>query len=477
MTEERLPPQNLEVERAVLGAMMMDSEALYRALELLSVEDFYHDGHARIFGAMKKLAENDRAVDYVSLADILDKEGHLEKVGGRSYLVSLLSSIVTPGNLDYHAEIIQEKAVLRSLIRAGGDIVTRAYSGTQDVDDLLNGVEQMIWAIGEKRIRGEFAPLSSIIPETFEKLDEIHHSKRAVTGLATGYTDLDEITTGLHPADYVIIAARPSVGKTALALGIALNVALKEEKGVAIFSLEMASEQLVTRLMATKFRVDSQRLRSGKLDNESFKKISKDLDSLSRAQIFIDDSAEQTVLNMRAKLRRLKRRQKIDLVIIDYLQLLTSGQRRVENRQQEITTISRQIKALGRELDIPVIALSQLSRQSELRDDKIPRLSDLRESGAIEQDADTVMFIYRPEVHKQKKIKVELDGKSFWKDATGIAEIIIAKQRNGPVGQIYLKFHKKYVSFENVSMRKVPDYVAKKIEEEEEFNPNNHGGT
>ncbi len=473
MPEDRVPPHNIEVERAVLGAMMLEPEALDRGLELLNADYFYLEDHRKIFSAIKTLAESDRPADIVSLADQLDKENNIEKVGGRSYLSSLLTSVVTSGNIDYHAEIIREKAMLRSLIHAGGDIVSMAYSETLEMDELLDNVERKIWAIGEQRLRGDFASMGEILPATYEKLEEIRRSDRTVTGLPTGYTELDKLTSGFHPADYVIIAARPSVGKTALAIGIAMNVAVKEGIGVAMFSLEMAREQLVIRMMGNRFRVDTHRLRTGSLTKKDFSRIGNNLKALSAAPIYIDDSPIQTVLDMRAKCRRLMRKvNNIGLIVVDYLQLLTSGQRKVESRQQEITTISRQLKALGRELGVPVIAISQLSRQVETREAKRPILADLRESGAIEQDADLVMFIYRPELYGKKK--VEIYRKKY--DSTGIAEIIVAKQRNGPIGSVYLDFHKEYVTFENLALEdRTPIYEDS--EENEEFNYMNYGGS
>jgi len=450
--EDRLPPQNIEVERAVLGAMLIEPEALFRGLEILTPENFYHEGHANIFQAMKNLAEEDKPSDLVTVADRLQRMGDLEKLGGRSYLASLTTGVVTSGNLEYHANIIREKAVLRDLIHTGGDIVAKAYSDDQDVDDLLDNIEGMILKIGEKRLRGDFDSLESMLPQTWEKLEEIRHNQHSVTGLPTGFMELNDITGGLQQSDYIIVAARPSVGKTSLALGMALNISLEENVGVALFSLEMAKEQLVIRLMANKFRVNAHSLRTGRLRKTEFKKIGSRLKTIANAKVFVDDTSSLTVLDMKAKCRRLMKRQDIGLVIVDYIQLITTGNKRIESRQQEITTISRQLKALGRELKVPIVALSQLSRAVESREDRRPILADLRESGALEQDADVVMFIYRPEIYGINTITIkDKDYKNRKISSQGIAEIIVAKQRNGPVGSVHLTFHKEYATFEDLA--------------------------
>ena len=476
MAEERVPPQNVEVERAVLGAMMLDPEALDHGLEILTEDVFYLGNHRKIFSAMKALVEKNSPADLITIAEELNTSGDLEKIGGRSYLSSLMSSVVTAGNLAYHADIIRQKAILRSLIHAGSDIVSRAYNENQDVEELLDSVEQTIFNISERRLTGDFSSLSDILPEAYENLEEIRKSSHSVTGLAMGFSKLDDLTSGMHPSDYIIIAARPSVGKTALALTIALHVAIQEKKGVALFSLEMAKEQLVTRLMASKFRVDAHRLRNGTLGKRDFRRIGSNISSLSSAPIYIDDTPNLTVLEMRTKARRLMRRTPLGLIVVDYLQLITAGSRRQENRQQEITTISRQLKALGRELGVPVIALSQLSRQVESRDVKRPILADLRESGAIEQDADLVMFIYRPEMYGKKQVKIY--GNSY--PSSGIAEIIIAKQRNGPTDSVFLRFERQWVSFESLALEEIksPDEEEAFIDDLQENRHNNdYGGT
>lgn len=471
--EDRLPPQNIEVERAVLGAMMIEPEAFFRGLEILKPEYFYQEGHAKIFQAMEALAEKDSPADLVTVADQLHKSGDLERIGGRSYIASLTTGVVTSGNLEYHAEIIREKAVLRKLIHVGGDIVAKSYSEHESIDDLLDDVESMILQIGEQRLRGDFASLDDIIPKTWEKLDEIRNSPHSVTGLATGFRELDDLTSGLHGSDYVIIAARPSVGKTSLALGMALNVAVEQEQGVALFSLEMAAEQLVIRLMANKFRVNAHSLRTGKLRKSDFKRIGGKLPLLAKANVFIDDTPSLTVLDMKAKCRRLMKRHSIGLLIVDYLQLITAGGRRIESRQQEITLISRQLKALARELDVPVIALSQLSRAVESRENKRPILADLRESGAIEQDADVVMFIYRPEMYGLKYTEVYGEGGMEKKvPSDGIAELILAKQRNGPVGSVFMTFHKEYATFEDLAPAALENLAESYDDQQYE-----HGGT
>lgn len=450
--EDRLPPQNIEVERAVLGAMLIEPEAFFRGLELLEPDSFYQEGHAKIFKAMKSLADRDNPADLVTVADQLQRDGELERIGGRGYLASLTTGVVTSGNLEYHAQIIHEKSILRKLISVGGDIVAKCYTEHDEIDALLDDVESMILQIGEQKLRGDFNSLENMIGGTWEKLEQARNNTHPVTGIPTGFSKLDELTSGLHGSDYIIIAARPSLGKTSLALGIGLNVAVEADTGVAIFSLEMAADQLVIRLMANKFRVNAHELRTGRLSKTEFKRISHKLSLLAKAKIFIDDTPSLTVLDMKAKCRRLMKRNKIGLLIVDYIQLITTGGKRIENRQQEITLISRQLKALARELDIPVIALSQLSRAVESRESKRPILADLRESGAIEQDADVVMFINRPEVHGIKTIDIYNDGATPKKlPSEGMAEIILAKQRNGPIGSVYMTFHKEYATFEDLA--------------------------
>ncbi|HHS50553.1 MAG TPA: replicative DNA helicase, partial [candidate division Zixibacteria bacterium] len=316
MPEERMPPQNVEVEMAVLGAMMLEADALDRGLELLEPNVFYRTNHVKVFEAMQRLAEIQCPVDIVTLSEELSRSGELEAVGGRSYLASLMSSVVTAGNLNYHAEIIREKAILRSLIHAGSDIVSKAYSETQNVGDLLDSVEQSIFNIVERRIKGDFASLGEILPETYEHLEEVRQSDHSVTGLPTGFFELDDMTSGMHPSDYIILAARPSMGKTALSLGITLNVAIEEKTPVAVFSLEMAKEQVVMRLMSSKFKVDAHRLRNGTLSGKDFKRIGMNLSALSSAPIYIDDTPNLTVLDMRAKVRRLMRRVPIGLIVV-----------------------------------------------------------------------------------------------------------------------------------------------------------------
>jgi replicative DNA helicase len=471
--EDRLPPQNIEVERAVLGAMLIEPEAFFRGLELLEPDSFYQESHAKIFKAMKTLAERDNPADLVTVADQLHRDGELERIGGRGYLASLTTGVVTSGNLEYHAEIVREKAILRRLIQVGGDIVAKCYTEHDEIDALLDDVESMILQIGEQKLRGDFNSLESLIGGTWENLEEARNSTHAVTGVSTGFSKLDDLTSGLHGSDYIVIAARPSLGKTSLALGMALNVAIEEGAGVAIFSLEMAAEQLVIRLMANKFRVNAHDLRTGRLRKAEFTRIGHKLNLLANAKIFIDDTPSLTVLDMKAKCRRLMKRNKIGLLVVDYIQLITTGGKRIENRQQEITLISRQLKALARELDIPVIALSQLSRAVETRENKRPILADLRESGAIEQDADVVMFINRPEVHGVKTIDVYDEGATPKKiPSEGVAEIILAKQRNGPIGSVFMAFHKEYATFEDLAPTAL-DELAESYDGEEY----GHGGT
>ncbi|NOX96845.1 MAG: replicative DNA helicase [Nitrospirae bacterium] len=438
---EKVPPQNLEAEMSVLGSMIMEEDAVAQAIEFLEEEGFYHKPHRKIFSAILDLYDKGKAVDLVILTDQLRKQGSLEEVGGAAYLTSLINSVPTAANVEYYARIVQEKAVLRSLINTATQIITESYNDRQEVDLFLDKVESLIFNISQRRIQRDFIPVKELIHDSIELAETLTQKKQLVTGLPTGFTDLDALTSGLQPSDLVIIAGRPSMGKSALAVNIALHVGVKKKIPVAFFSMEMSKEQLVQRMLCSEARVDAHKLRTGFLKSEAFSDLTSAAGRLNESPVFIDDSPGISCLEVRAKARRLKSKENIGLVIIDYLQLM-QGRFRVENRQQEISEISRSLKSLARELSIPVIALSQLSRAVENRDPPRPRLADLRESGAIEQDADLVAFLYREEYYKR-----ETD------ENRGIAELNVAKQRNGPVGNIKLVFVKESTRFENYARR------------------------
>ena len=433
---EKLPPYNLEAEQAVLGAILLDHTAIYKALEIFDPEDFYRRSHQKIFDAMLALIDRAEAIDLLLLRDELDRRKALDETGGPAYLAALVDQVPTAANIEFHAKIVHEKAVARNLLNASIEIAARCYDDAEDVNDILEAAEQKIFTIAEGKIKQGFTPLSVIVKEGYAKIEELSERKSLVTGVPTGYADIDYMTAGLQPADLIIIAARPSMGKTALCLNMAQHIGVKEKIPIAFFSLEMSKEQLGIRLLCAESRLDSHSVRVGDIQPEDWERLAHAAEMLSQAPIYIDDTAALSILEMRAKAKRLKIEKGLGVVMVDYLQLMQPRTRH-ENRQQEITEISRSLKALAKELHVPVIALSQLSRAVEQRADKRPQLSDLRESGAIEQDADVVMFIYRPEVYG-------LEG------AEGIAEIIIGKQRNGPIGTVQLAFIPQYTRFENL---------------------------
>jgi replicative DNA helicase len=430
-------PSNPDAERTVLGAVLVDNAAFNSAAEILNRDDFYREAHRRVFDAMAALAERSQPIDLVTLKDELQRGSALESVGGAAYLASLVDGIPRIINVEHWSRIIKEKSVLRNLIHAGNRIVQSAYEADDEAALILDRAEKAIFDIAERRIRAGFVGLKDIVKESFRTIDQLSQSKEVVTGLPTGFVDLDDRTSGLQKGDLVIVAARPAMGKTSFCLNIAQNASLRTGETVGLFSLEMSKEQLVLRMLCADARIDAHRLRTGKLNEKDWARLAKAYANLSSSKIYIDDSAMVTPLEMRAKCRRLKAENGLGLIIVDYLQLVT-GSGRVENRQQEISSISRSLKGLAKELNVPVIALSQLSRAPEARTDKRPQLSDLRESGAIEQDADIVMFIYREEEYKQSD------------ENRGIAEIIIGKQRNGPTGTLKLAFIKEFTRFENL---------------------------
>jgi replicative DNA helicase len=454
---ERIPPQNIEAEQAVLGAMLLgDRAAIEKATEILQREDFYRDAHAHIFDAMVALTEKDEPVDAVTLKDELIRKGIYDLIGGASYLMALGDVLPSAANVAYYAKIVQEKAVLRRLIEASSQISGLAYGEVEDVDTLVDAAERTIFEVSSKRTSQFFFPLRPLLNEAFEKIDTLYHEKGVTTGVDTGFTDLNYITSGLQDGDLVIIAARPSMGKTSLCLGIGQNAALRAGKSVAVFSLEMSKEQLVQRMICSEARVDAHRLRTGYLHDEDWTNIAGAVQRLWDANLFIDDATDLSALEMRAKCRRLRAEHGLDLVIVDYLQLMRGHGRNNENRNQEITEIARGLKGLARELKVPVIALSQLSRAVERREDKRPMLSDLRESGSIEAEADVVGFIYRPAYYERKEaVSQEAEEQAEEMRRPGEydgeeAEVIIAKQRNGPTGTVKLSFLPKFARFDNL---------------------------
>jgi replicative DNA helicase len=443
---ERRPPYSAEAEVSVLGGMLIDTDAMVHVIEILDDSMFYREAHRRLFRAMLRLFEQSEAIDVVTVSESLRTAGDFEAVGGTAYLAQLLDAVPTAANIEYHARIVREKALLRRLIEAATSIVQETFSAQGDVDQLLDHAEQKIFEIAQTSDRRGFVRLKDVLWPTFEKIEKLQNNTSSVTGVPTGFSDLDELTAGFQPGDLVIIAARPSMGKTAFTLNVAQHVGISAKLPVALFSLEMSKEALVQRILCAEGRVDANRLRRGRLLDDEYARLATAAGYLNTAPIYIDDSAGITVLEMRAKARRLKAdRPELGMIIVDYLQLM-QGNSRSENRQQEVSEISRGLKALAKELDLPVIALSQLSRQVESRPDKRPMMSDLRESGAIEQDADLIMFLYRPEYYYGPTDK---DGNSL----EGMAELIIGKQRNGPTGKVDLVFQKEFTRFDSFTRR------------------------
>ncbi len=445
----RLPPQNLEAEMSVLGGVLLENEALSRALEFLTASDFYRESHRKIFGALLALSEKNEPADLVTLTAVLKDRGDLEDVGGSTYLATLVDYVPTAANIAYYCKLVKEKSVARKLIEVSTDIATRGYEGG-DMEEILDHAEKSIFEISENRIRPSYYPVRDILKDTFKSIEKLYERKELVTGVPTGYHDMDKMTAGLQPSDLIILAGRPSMGKTAFALNLLENATTHSEKPVtaAIFSLEMSKEQLVQRLLCSIARVDAGRLRTGHLGESDWPKLTMAAGQLTEAQIFIDDTPAITVLELRSKARRLKAEHGLGLIIVDYLQLMRGSN--PESRQQEISEISRSLKALAKELDLPVVALSQLNRSLESRTDKRPMMADLRESGAIEQDADVIMFVYRDAVYCDDcKSREKTCDKGHDKDA----EIIIGKQRNGPIGTVHLTFRGEFTRFENQAKR------------------------
>ncbi|MBN2542857.1 replicative DNA helicase [bacterium] len=445
-------PQDLEAEKSVLGGMLLSANALDTGIELLNEHCFYNDANRVIFQRISDLSKENKPVDVLSVAEMLTRYNELDKVGGRIYLLSLTESVITPGNIEYYAKLVMEKAIRRQLIETSTRIIQKCYDCPDEVDQLLDEVESDIFNIAEEKLKGGFTKLGDTLFETYNHITEIHNQRGGTIGASTGFTKLDDYTLGFQKSDFIVIAGRPSMGKTAFALDIAAHVAIKEARPIALFSLEMSKAQIAMRFLAKEARIDFSKMKGGKLSKAEFKKLQIPFNRVQKAEVYIDDTPNLSVLELRAKTRRLKRKTDLGMVIIDYMQLM-KGDSKAENRQQEIAQISRSLKGLARELDLPVVCLSQLSRQVETRGKyHRPQLSDLRESGAIEQDADVVIFIYRPEEYG-----FETDSKG--QPTQGVAEIIIGKQRNGSTGSFYLTFHKEYVSFENLStMMEEPDF-------------------
>jgi replicative DNA helicase len=434
----KIPPQNIEAEQSVLGGILIEPEALSRILEILQEDDFYREGHRKIFSSMVALYQKGTPVDLITLTESLLTRQHLEGIGGASYLTSLADAIPSAVNIEVYARIVREKAILRRLITVTTEIASKSYQFSGEVEDILDQAERSIFEITAAKITPHIYPLSEVIKDSFQTIEALYERKERISGVPTGFTKLDQMTSGFQPSDLIIIAGRPSMGKTAFALDIARNAATLAEVPAVIFSLEMSRQQLAIRMLCSEARVDSYKLRSGFIGERDWPRLTNAAGLLSEAPIYIDDSPALTVLQMRAKARRLKSEKGLGLAVVDYLQLM-SGRGGSDRREQEISEISRSLKALAKELNIPVVALSQLNRKVEDRTDRRPFMADLRESGAIEQDADVILFIYRDEMYDENSKQ------------KGTAEVIIGKQRNGPVGKITLAFIDQYTRFENLA--------------------------
>ncbi len=439
--QDRIPPQNIEAEQAVLGAIFLEPSSLTVTSEVLIPEDFYRSSHQQIFNVMLKLNDEGKAVDLITVTEELAATKNLEEVGGVSYLSELAGSVPTAANIEYYARIVEEKSLLRRLIRTATNIAQEGYSREDEVEELLGEAEKTIMEVAQRKNSGSFQNIKDVLVATYDNIEILTTRKGDVTGIPTGFAELDRMTAGFQRNDLIIVGARPSVGKTAFALNIAQNVATKTEENVAIFSLEMGAEQLVMRMLCAEGNINAQNLRTGSLTDEDWRKLTMAMGSLSNAGIYIDDTPGVRIGEIRSKCRRLKQEHGLGMILIDYLQLIQGDGRSGDNRQQEVSEISRSLKALARELKVPVIALSQLSRGVEQRQDKRPMMSDIRESGSIEQDADIVAFLYRDDYYDKES------------ENKNIIEIIIAKQRNGPVGTVSLAFVKEYNKFVNLERR------------------------
>ena len=437
---EKVLPNNLEAERSILGAILLDDSAAISVFENLNSHDFYLESHRRIFERMAHLMNNSRPIDLITLKEELQRVDELESVGGAAYIASLTDGLPRAMNIEHYAQIVKEKSTLRRLIQVSNETMSRSYQDQDSVEEILQHVEKSIFDIANQQFRTGFTPIVPIVSEVFKEIEELSNRKEPVTGLQTGFTDLDRLLAGLHRSDLIIVAARPGLGKTSLCLNIAEHTAINQQKSVGIFSLEMSKEQLVKRLLCSQARIDAHRINTGFLNKEDWNNLSRASGELSETKIFIDDSASTTIPELRSKSRRLSMEHGLDLIIVDYLQLMSGSTQRYENRTQEISQISRGLKGIAKELEIPVIAVSQLSRAIESRtgEHRKPQLSDLRESGSIEQDADVVMFLYREEMVNPTE------------ENSGLAELIVGKQRNGPIGSISLAFSKQFTRFDNL---------------------------
>lgn len=454
-TIDKIPPQNLEAEQSTLGSMMLERSALEKGMEILKGDDFYRPNHQEIYDALMSLAERDEPVDLITLQEELRKRGRLEDCGGTEYLMALVESVPTAANIEYYAKIVERKSILRKLIAAGTEIIGLAQNEDEEIDAVTDRAEQLVFGVAQRRIGEYFRSITPLVNQTWEWIEKRYHEKGEASGIATGFNKLDHMTSGFQPSDFIIIAARPSMGKTALALNMALHAAAENQKTVAIFSIEMSAEQLVQRMVCTLARANAHRLRTGYFQDDEWRLIAEASNKLYGAPIYIDDTTDLTHLAMRAKCRRLKAEHGLSMVVVDYLQLMRSH-RNTENRNQEISEIARGLKSLARELHVPVIALSQLSRAVEKREDKRPMLSDLRESGSIEAEADLVMMLYRPdyynikEVEDTESIRGRDGGADDSKRNVEVTEILISKHRNGPTGTVKVGFVKEFASFENL---------------------------
>jgi replicative DNA helicase len=440
---ERPLPHNLEAERSVLGAILLHNHTFNLAAEVLDSRDFYRDAHRRIFDKMVALVERGRAIDLVTLKEELGRSGDLEEVGGPAYIAALVDGVPRSSNVEQYARIIKEKSTLRHLIVSANKILATAYAAEEDAEVILDQAEHAIFEIAEDKIRDGFVSLRDLAQSSLDKIEQLHARQELITGVPTGFTDLDEMMSGLQASDLIIIAARPSMGKTSLALNIVQHVGTKTGKTVGVFSLEMSKEQLFLRLLTSEARIDAHRLRRGFMGERDWGRLSQAIGTLSEAKIYIDDTPSIGVLEMRAKCRRLESERGLDLVVVDYIQLM-QGRGRFENRTLELASISRALKGLAKELDVPIVVLSQLSRAPEARAGHRPQLSDLRESGALEQDADVVLFIYREDLYLEKGQPPS--------ENEGVAELIIGKQRNGPTGVVRLAFLREFTRFENLAV-------------------------
>ncbi|MCR1899275.1 replicative DNA helicase [Irregularibacter muris] len=430
----RVPPQSIEAEQSVLGSMLLDKEAIAGATEILIAEDFYREAHGAIFDAIVQIYNRSEPVDFITLSEQLKNTNILEQIGGAAYLAELANAVPSSSSVRHYAKIVEEKSLMRKLIRASSNILDKSYEGSEEISDLIEMAEKRIFDISQGRTTDGFVPIREVLLDAFDNIEALFKNKSQITGIPTGFTDIDSKTSGFQKSDFILVAARPSMGKTAFALNIAQHAAVKEKVPVAVFSLEMSKEQLIHRMLCSEAHIDSQKLRTGDLQESDWDKLAQGMAILAEAPVFIDDTPGISVMEMRAKCRRLKMEHGLGLILIDYLQLM-SGNGKIESRQQEISEISRSLKALAREMDCPVLALSQLSRAPEARADHRPILSDLRESGAIEQDADVVMFLYRDEYYNPDT------------EEKNIGEVSIAKQRNGPTGVIKLVWLGQFTKF------------------------------